>query len=427
MIDRDRRGAVMRMFSSALGSQAVLSATSFAVGLLLIRRTSDLQYGYYILVSGAIILASSLQNAFIAPEMVKRMTEIGAGETGNLTGGLYREQRIVIVWVAASALTLSLGLWAGRLLDTPTLLLLCAAVVAAGAVLRREYFRMVLMAQRHAHEVLLGDCAYSILLAGGVMLATLSREAAASAVLVMGFAAWFSGTRLSRSLRGLEPWNLRGAPGILRQIAPLGVWSTAGAGIHWSFSQGYAWMIAGTLDVSAVAAIAATRLLAMPVNLLSSGIGSLMLPLAARWLHEHGAPLVLQRLTWFAVAIAGIALCYFGALWLLRDWVFVVLLKKQFAQRDLLLMLWSASFVMMVIHQQLLYLLVVRGRFRALLMLALISAVFALASSYWGMLHFGGAGAPMGVLVGELINSLGIVLLCRHETAPGHADRHLLV
>jgi hypothetical protein len=57
----------VRLFSSALASQALLSATSFAVGLLLVRHTSDHEYGSYALVLGAILLAASLQNAFIAP------------------------------------------------------------------------------------------------------------------------------------------------------------------------------------------------------------------------------------------------------------------------------------------------------------------------------------------------------------------------
>jgi hypothetical protein len=47
----------LRLFSSALASQALLSATSFALGLLLIRYTSDHEYGSYALVLGAVVLA----------------------------------------------------------------------------------------------------------------------------------------------------------------------------------------------------------------------------------------------------------------------------------------------------------------------------------------------------------------------------------
>jgi O-antigen/teichoic acid export membrane protein len=412
------RSAFMRMFSSALASQAVLSATSFLVGLLLIRRSSDLQYGYYVLISGAILLAASLQNAFIGPSMVHRLTRLDREPRGDLTGGLYREQRFVIVRVAAAALAVTIGLRVGGYMDPTSGWLVIAAIVATVLALRREYFRMVLLAYRRSHQVLAGDLLYALLMIVGVMMATRSSAPAILAVLAIGLAALVASTQLAHSLTRLEAWNVNGVPGILREIAPLGTWSTAGAAIHWTFSQGYTWLIAGTLDVSAIAAIAATRLLAMPVNLLSSGIGSLMLPLASRWLHEQGAPLVLRRLVGFALTVSLISILYFAALWSVRDWVFDHLLKKSFAQRDLLLLLWSAVFVLMVIHQQLLYLLVVRARFRKLTALTAVSALLALASSWWAMRHFGGVGAPLGVLIGEFVNTVGVIVLCLREVSP---------
>jgi O-antigen/teichoic acid export membrane protein len=95
----------------------------------------------------------------------------------------------------------------------------------------------------------------------------------------------------------------------------------------------------------------------------------------------------------------------------LRDWIFAVVLKKQFVQRDALLMLWGAIFLVMVVRGQLIYLLAAQGRFRALTFLTLVSAVIALAASYAGMLQFGVAGALVGMLIGELINATGIVIL----------------
>jgi O-antigen/teichoic acid export membrane protein len=415
MMGRAGRGVFMRMFSSALASQAVLSAASFAVALLLIRRTPDLEFAHYVLVLGAIILAVSLQNSFIGPAMINRMTRLGRTECGELTGGLYREQRRVVVVSAGAVLAATLLLWAAQWLDGATAVLVLAAIAAMVAALRREYFRLVLLAYRRAQQVLRADIAFCVLLVSGVLLATFSPAPAATAVLASGFAALVASSLLSRTLRRSEAWDAGGAQGILREIAPLATWSTSGAAIHWTFSQGYTYLVAATLDVRAVAAIAATRLLAMPVNLLSSGIGSLMLPLTSRWLAESGAPLVLRRLVWLALGIAAAAIGYFTVLWLLRDWVFDVMLKKNFAQRDLLLMLWSAAFVLMVVHQQLLYLLIARERFRLLTPLALISAVVALVCSLWGMQRYGGAGAVLGIVLGELTNTIGVVILCLRE------------
>ena len=46
----------------------MLSAANFAVGLLLVRRSTDMQYGYYVLVTTAVLFATTFpQGAFIQP------------------------------------------------------------------------------------------------------------------------------------------------------------------------------------------------------------------------------------------------------------------------------------------------------------------------------------------------------------------------
>ena len=80
MSDRRRRTfAFARLLSTAVISQALLSAASFAVGLILIRSTTDVQYGYYILASSAILLLVSLQTGFFNPPLAIRMTRIASG------------------------------------------------------------------------------------------------------------------------------------------------------------------------------------------------------------------------------------------------------------------------------------------------------------------------------------------------------------
>ena len=411
--------AFARLLSSAVISQALLSAASFVVGLVLIRRTSDVQYGSYILVANAMLLAASLQNAFFGPPLAIRMGRLDDAGRSRLVAALYRAQRHVLTVAGVGLLLAATGLWSGEWLGPHTGPLLLAAVLAAGAILHREYFRMVLLAQRRPHDVLRADSVYVLLLVAGVFIATWTPVPAVSAVIALSLAAGASGFVLSRVLRGTDDWSQAEAPGILREIAPLAAWSTAGAAIHWTFSQGTLYLVAGTLGVTAVAAIAATRLLLMPVNLLSTGIGSLMLPLASGWLHEHGPARLLRRLVWFALALAGVTLAYFALLWIGRDWVFDVLLKKQFAQRDTLLLLWGALFLVMVVRDQLVYLLAAQGRFRVMTSLTLMSALLSLAASYAAMRPFGVVGALAGMLVGELSSVVGIVFMSlRRVQAP---------
>jgi len=408
---RHRHFAFARLLSSAVTSQALLSAANFSIGLILIRSTSDLQYGYYVLASSAIVLLVSMQNAFFSPPLSIRMNRLDPRGRGELVGGLYRAQRSILPALGGVAVVIALGLWYAQVLDVHTGPLVLATVFAALAILHREYFRMVLLAHRRPYDVLRTDVCYVVLMVAGVMLVTLTPAPAVAAVFTLGLAAVASGILLSRTLHRHEPWNTDGAQGILREIVPLAAWSTAGAGIHWAFSQGYIYLVAGTLDIATVAAIAATRLLMMPVNLISSGIGSLMLPLAAGWLHRHGARLLWRRLCLLALGLGAATLCYFAAVWFLRDWLFAVVLKKEFVQRDELLLLWGAIFLVIVVRNQLVCLLAAQGRFRLLTSLTFVSAVLSLASSYWGMLRFGAGGALVGMLIGESVNTIGIAIL----------------
>ncbi len=410
-----RAGIFVRMLGSAVIAQALLSAANLCVGLILIRRTTDQAYGSYVLVLNALLLITQVQTQFITPAMVMRMSGAGSIERARLIGSLYRMQARLVPVIGVIAGVIAMVLWLAHALDGVTTCLVFAAIAAAMATLHREFFRMVMLAYRLPAEVLKVDALYVTLLVSGAFLATFTDYPALTTVLVLCLAATIGGWLVSRALYRHEPWRFDGPADILRQIAVVGAWTTTSSAIHWSFTQGYNWVIVGTLDVKAVAAVAATRLLMMPINMLSTGIGSLMLPTTSAWLREHGPRTIFLRLLLLCFGIAAIASCYFGVLWELRDWIFLHILKKQFAHRDLLICLWFAIFVLMVFRDQLLFLPLIRGRYRVLAGLTLVSALVSLSVCYLSMLHIGVVGALIGVMVGEIISVVGLIVLSALE------------
>jgi O-antigen/teichoic acid export membrane protein len=405
--------AFARLLSGALASQALLSAASFGVGLILIRHIADAQYGLYILATNTILLVSSLQNALLNPPLANRAARLDAPALGRFVSGLFREQRRLIAALACCAVLVTGVLWRVGLLPGPVALLCAATVLATLAVLYREFFRMVLYARRDARTVLGRDVLHAMLLVAGALFASITALPAVSAMLLIGVAATASGLLLARAYRAAAPWTAPGEGGVLRSVAPLALWSTAGAAIHWAFSQGYLFVVAGTLDMSAVAAIAATRLVMMPVNLLSAGLGSLMLPLACSWLQRHGMPRLRRRLLAGAAALGFATLAYFALLWNARTWVFGAVLHKQVPELDRLLALWGAIVFVMVTRDQLSYLMSAAGRFRALTLLTLGCAVLSLLSGYAAMSRLGAAGALTGLLLGETLSVAGILVMTR--------------
>jgi O-antigen/teichoic acid export membrane protein len=413
-------GQLSRLFSSAVINQAVLSLTSLLAGLVLVRRTPDLQYGYYVLGWNAILLLTSLQNSYFAPPLAVRLTRLDRAGRSDVVGSLYRAQKLILTGLAGAAVAATAMLWLIGLVDHHLALLILAIVAACCAALTREYFRMVLLAYHRPQDVLKCDAVYVVALLAGVNLAPLTPEPAACALATLAVSAALGAQLLSRRLRRHEPWTRASAAGVLREIGRNGLWSSAGAAIHWTFSQGYNYLVAALLGVSAIAAIAATRLLMMPLNLLSTGLGSLMLPLAARWLHQRGPAYVLRRLMSFAIMLAGAGVVYFAVLWLCRDWIFDVILKKHFEHRDALIVLWSGAFMALAMRDQLIYLLVVQARFRLLTSLTTLSAILSLAAIYLGARRLGQVGVPLGVMLGELVSVVGITYFSLREVSRGN-------
>lgn len=409
------RSAFLRMLSGAVAVQIILSASNFAVGLLLVRQTSDEQYGYYVLITTAILFGTTLQGSFIQPPMIIRLTRAEAQGRSDLIGGLLRDQRRMLPLVGVLLALVAGGfLVAGRLTLSIAAILACGAL-AVVAALRREFFRMVLFAYRRPNDVLQSDVVYCILLVSGAFVATLTRVPAVVAATGLSLAGLVGGTLLGRALWRHEPWNVHAAPGTLREIAPQGAWSGFGGTAHWLFSQGYGYVVAGAIDVTAVAALAATRLFTMPVALLSIGIGTLMLPTASKWNRDHPPLVVLKRLALFATGLAAAASCYLGVMWLARAWIFDHVLKKHFAGSDGLLLVWSLNAVVTVFRDQLLYFLSARGLFRATSILTASCAVVSLSSGFVLMGYLGAVGASLGLLIAEIINTLGIVALSVRE------------
>ncbi len=401
----------MRMLSSAVAVQAILSASNFIVGLLLVRRTADIQYGYYVLIITAILLATTLQNSFIQPPMVIKLTNSDKSERARLIGSLYGDQRRLVPCAALGAVLIGLIAWFRGHLSWQLVMILCSGAVAVICALRREFFRMVLFGFRQTNAVLRSDGIYCVCLVSGAMLATLTPWPATIAALTLGASALIGTFSLSRALWRFEPWVREAPRGALREIAADGGWSAFGGGVHWLFSQGYTYLVAGTISVGAVAELSATKLFVTPVALLSIGVGALMLPTVSKWGQYHGVMTLLKRLTLFGLGLNALSLIYFVVMWLARNWIFQHVMKRHFAQADLLLLVWCANALVTVFRDQLLYLLVSRSRFKRTSTLTLACAILSLSSSYVLMHHIGVAGAAVGLLIGEFCNTTGILVL----------------
>jgi O-antigen/teichoic acid export membrane protein len=421
MSSRFGSGRALQTFGMGLAMQALLSGANFAVGLILIRRTSDLQYSYYVLATNAMLLLTGLQTAFIQPFVVSNITTLDQAGRHRLVGALVRTNSRWVPILCAAAIVVAAAAWAAHWIGSTAALLICICLAAGGMALSREFFRVTLFAYRRPASVLRADLAFVIVLVSGAFLATFAAQTALLAVIGVGAAHLIALALLRRALWHIEPWDTQTTERVMHRIAAAGAWAILGSGIHWLLIQGYSYLVAAVLNITDVASIAATRLTLMPVFVLSGGVSMLLFPMTSRWVHELGTRAASRRLLLLVAGLGAAALLYMIMMWVMRDWIFTVLLKKNFTHRDPLLLLWSAVFLVTLCRDQLATLPAARARFRDMTLMTGVSAIIWLCTSYVAMIHFGPSGAVMGILAGEFVNICGIVFMIIRETRAHHA------
>lgn len=412
-----RSAKLLRIFGSSVIDQAVLSAANFLVGIILIRYAGDSEYGYYILIFNAIMLVTMLQNSFIGTPFVIRLPGIPQEERRQWVGSLLRDQNRAAGWLIAIALAGIAGLWLTEALDVGLVWLSIAAVAAVATSLFREFLRNILLIYQLPHLVLVSDLVYVVGIVAGSILAVQYPMAAMVVVLAVAASALLAAYVLRYVMRSMI--DRQAAPGRLWSIAPIGAWAATGAAVYWIFNQGYSFIAAGTLSIAAVAALAAARLIMMPVNLLCSGVQKQLTSMASQWLHDDGAVATLRRLLRFAAILGAGVIVYALIAWLFRDWIFVDLLRKSDTQNNLFLILWAAIFFIKALRDPPMLLLMMRQRFRVLTFSSLVCALLSLVLSYTFMLEYGAVGALWGILAGEVLSLLTTLYFSWREAVSG--------
>ena len=416
MIRSLAQSRLLRLFSTSVLDQSMLSASSLMLGVLLLRYAPSEQYGYFVIVQASIMLLVAAQGAWVGGPLAILAPQRTDEQRRQMIGAIEASQRRAVRWLAAGALLVPaagylLGFWA----EAPAIVA-TVAVTAAWATLRREMLRRVLLIYAQPNTVFAVDALY---------VAVLLLLTAATFVLPGPAAAWVVAAVAAGSLAGTvygrrrfgrqHGWPESPAKPYWQQMRPLGIWTTAGAVIYWVHNQSYNYVLAVQTDLEAVAHANAARLMLMPTVLMLVGVSSLLMPLAAGWLHREGLPVVLRRLWSFALGLLVLNGAYVLLLWVFRDWVTGTLIRTTIPDRDALILLWAASAGVGTIRDMLQCGVLALGRLKPMATITGLSSVVSLMIMWFGIQRYGVPGAVLGILVGESLSLAGVIWLLRRS------------
>jgi O-antigen/teichoic acid export membrane protein len=177
--------------------------------------------------------------------------------------------------------------------------------------------------------------------------------------------------------------------------------------------QSYSYLLATRLDLTAVADVNATRLLLMPAIVLTIGVSSLLGPTAANWYAQIGLHRLVRRLLLILLVVGLLELTYYLGIWIAREWLVVGVLHRTIHNLEGLLVLWSCVAIIALCRDVLQCALIAMGRLKSLAWQVGVSTAIAVVIMWYGLTWWGPPGVLIGMIVGELINLAGIILLLR--------------
>jgi O-antigen/teichoic acid export membrane protein len=405
---------LLRLFTSSILDQVVLSGANFIVTFLMIRFSNDRDYGIYALTQSALVLISSSQTAWLTvplATLAPGMAPEARRETISSIRDSQRRFLLLGLAVPLPAAVLAALFFPAHL---QTSLIVFTAVVAGWAVLRRDYLRSLLLIYSRPHSLLMVDIIYSSILVAGVALAVVVRgNMVILAISTIALAAYACGTMAHRSLARDPGWVAAAVTTVWPKIRALGNWSLLGATIYWFLGISYSSLLAMRLGLHAVADVNAMRAVMNPALILTSGVIALLMPISAKWYSQIGLRRLSQRLLLVVCALVTAEFTYFLIVWKERGWIVGDFLHKTIAQRDELLLLWAGVALVSILRDVMQCALTATQQYKSLAGQVAISAAVAVALMWYGMGHWGEGAVLIGQLVGETINIAGIIWLLR--------------
>lgn len=398
-----KNNGAFRILGTAVVDQAMLSAANFLVGVMLVRYAGDADYGYFVLAQSAILLLTGAQGSWINGPLAVIAPKKSEAERRHMVGAVEAMQSKVLRWLTAFALLVPAVGYAMDLLTPEAAMAVAATILACWAALLREYRRAVLQLYGRPHLVLVADLLYVLGLTATAGLAAAGAEPRmVFAVLSLAVGGALGG-KLADYFVAKDPgWQPGEAGPVFRELRRLGNWAMAGSVIYWTFGQGFNYVVAAQLGVTAVAALNAARLLMQPTFVLTMGVKQALLPMASRWLHELGLSALLKRLTAVVLVLTLLNGIYFALIWGLLDWLTNDFLRKTIPDRDMLVLLWGAYSMVNMVRDMYLSSMLALERFRILTWLTALTAVVALVVMWPALHHFGLRGAIYGLMAGEV-------------------------
>lgn len=395
------KGTIIYRGGIAALDQGMLSLINLSVQILLIKTVIKSDYGYYSLALSVIMYLMSFQNAVVNTPITVSI----AGKTKEVKdkyiSSIFSGQIIALIILGLAGLFIvfilySLGLSAEESLIASSL------CVGSFGVLNREFLRSYFFAEEEPLRVLKLDFYYGLIYAGLILVSYLLIGISVPLIIFfMGLASGFDSLILNKRLK--FNFNLQSIKEGYLENWQISKWSLIGITVTHLQGYSYLYVVGGLLGSNAVADVSASRLLLLPIGLITNGWGNVIRPYGAKLREQNQLKkffknLVLAGVSFPVLILIISILLYFSSEFLLNN-IFTSEYQSVFDY----LFYWALLFSVGFLRANASYGLQVVKKFRSLALFNGATMIFTITLAFILTSQFQIKGALVASLCGEII------------------------
>lgn len=406
---------VSKQVMLTLLSQGLLSATNFAVGLLLINSITKENYGNYVIAATAILWITGYQNALVTTQMTVLAPHKSPDDRRLFCHGLAIGQWMIFVPIALLALLYAAYSFLAPDADAQVSVLILAFGVALLPVLRKEFLRSYLFLNFRADLVFRLDIVFigAYITAVSLLYFLASAYLASGAIMGVGLASLVVAL-IGHALIDRPPTTARNTVlPALGEAIQHGKWAAGGVTLTNLQSHSHVYMLGLFATAAAIAEVSAAYLLVVPVMLLSTSLTKVLLPRWATSAKAEGIDATARAANRTLAAVVAVAMGYVAVVYLVIDPVAGLLFPDDYTNVANLFVLWGGVALVQLVRSNRSMQLQSMHKFYLLFKANIFSALTVVIVSYILIKEFGPEGAVGALLIGELLLALMLEVTVR--------------
>ena len=395
------KGTVFFRGGIAAFDQGMISAINLGVQILLIKTVIKNDYGYYSVALAIIMYLMSFQNAVVNTPITVSIAGKTPEVKNKYISSIFSGQLLALGIASIAGLIVVFSLYSFGW-STGESLVAASLCLGSFGILNREFLRSYFFAEEEPIKVLKLDFYYGLIYAALIAVSYLVFKISIPLIIIfMGVAAGFDSLILNKRLKlNLNFTDIKAA---YAENWLISKWSLIGVTVTHLQSYSYLYVIGALLGSTAMADVSASRLLLMPLGLITIGWGSVVRPYGSKLREQNQLKKFFRNLLLASSSFPVIILVITLVLYFSSDWLLNTVFTSDYESVFEYLFFWAILTAVGFFRANASYGLQVVKKFKSLALLNGFTMFITVALAFFLTNQFQIKGALVASIAGEVV------------------------